>query len=591
MLDPDNSAASPAFNLSELQQLLLGSFGGHQTGSLSALVERLRNTNEIPSTLRTPRSQLQVVQELLQTQHQATPLNAVPAGNPTRQQLQCIMNALACYENQPTSHPQHLTPEATLAYHEAQQALHVDQPVNAAALPILATHRSRPAANVTDAQRRLAYHTAGQLRPQLAHHAVFTASPAQRMNILLHLHSLTSSELQPSLPLTRSDLALFINQRDDNASSRLNYLQIMTATLRGSPNAVIVNQINALLSTQLASNISFAQVLVPHATEHISEAALLGTFNNLTPEAQQLFLLKWSRAILQISQLITSELAQASQLPSTSRPVPPSSRPTSSQQQQGPQVTPATDKAQPLTPNQQIINECRRTLERACGYEGVLRELDRKALEMSAFGFNPAPTEKFAELVNEGKKLLNKLNSHMPILLEDAQLIKEIQLAYASVLNAMLLGDIFSKINQKDQNPPPLSVKFAYYHSILAYIQNAPHPWDIDAIYQKINALFNKFSDVTDKHYHITTIPLERFTLADVPLNSRITLPHNYCLKALGLPPDANNAETSQAYKRLCLQHHPDKNLDNLEQANEMFLRLQIVAASLKGNSPSNSWC
>ncbi|MGL5335612.1 MAG: hypothetical protein ACRC9R_05645, partial [Enterovibrio sp.] len=508
MQTPNHSTAASSFNLNELQLFLLGSFREHQTGSLAALVEQLRNTTETPRTLQPPRSQLQMVQQQLQAQYEATPIDAVPTGEPTRQQLSRMIRAITCYEHQSSAQSQRLILEAEQATLEAQQALHVNQPANLSMLSILANHRNRSTAPITQTQQRSACHAAGLLRPLLARHSVFTASPEQRNNLLLHFHTLINSELQPSFPLNLSDLALFFNQRDDSGgNSRLNYLQIMTASLRGSPNAAIVSQINALLSETLTDNISFEQVLVPQAPAHLSEAALLGVLNNLTPNAQQLFLLKWSRAILQICQLVTREIAQirtpAQTSPPPSSPTSPSSPSlpsspissfTSAQQPLSPPVTPVprADRAQSPTPTQKIIAECRQKLEQACGYDGVLREFERRSVEMSAFECNRVSAVQFARLVDEGKKLLNELNHHMPIiLLEDASLAEQIHSAFALVLNTMLLGDIFSKINRKDQKLPSSSVKFTYYRSILAFLQHSAHPWDIDAIYKQVKDIFN----------------------------------------------------------------------------------------------------
>lgn len=49
----------------------------------------------------------------------------------------------------------------------------------------------------------------------------------------------------------------------------------------------------------------------------------------------------------------------------------------------------------------------------------------------------------------------------------------------------------------------------------------------------------------------------------------------------LGLERSASNAEIQKAYKRLALRHHPDKNLENREQAEETFKRISKAYAVL----------
>ncbi|MGL6175601.1 MAG: hypothetical protein ACRC1U_01205, partial [Vibrionaceae bacterium] len=304
MRSSDHTSPSPVFSLNELQQLVAGEFGGYQTGSLQALVERLRNTAETPSTL-PRRSQLQTVQQRLLAQYDAAPENSAPNGEPTRQQLQQVISEIASYECQPSLSPQ----RPTLAPACAQQG---EPPRETAAS---ATQNERAAASsitTTSAQQRAAQDAVAQLKPLLANHTVFTASPEQRVNLLLHLHTLMNSELRFAPPQTQSELASFINQRG-NASSRLDYLQIMTAFLRGSPNTAITSQINALLNSQLAQNMTLEQILVPRAAGSMSGEAVLAQFADFTPEAKKLFLLKLARATLTICQLITSELAQTSQ--------------------------------------------------------------------------------------------------------------------------------------------------------------------------------------------------------------------------------------------------------------------------------------
>ncbi|MGL4826982.1 MAG: hypothetical protein ACRC24_05810 [Vibrionaceae bacterium] len=311
MLDHDHNLATRTLSLNELQQLLLGSFGEYRTGSFSTLMMRLRNTSETPRTQQQqPRSQLQVMQQFLQAQHAATPASGVTAGEPTRPQLESVIRAIACYEEQPAAQSQHPALNAAQAYREARQALHASQSSGTLALSILTNHRNRnrPTSNTTEQQRRSACEAAKQLRSLLADNHVFTANPKQRANLFLHFNTLIKSKLQSSLPRSTGELDLVVNTHDSyGESTRLNYLQIMTASLRGSPDVQIVREINSLLETELTSTITFAQVLVPHASDHMNGAAILKAFNKLTPNEKQLFLLKWSRATLKICQLVNRE--------------------------------------------------------------------------------------------------------------------------------------------------------------------------------------------------------------------------------------------------------------------------------------------
>ncbi|MGL6176473.1 MAG: hypothetical protein ACRC1U_05710, partial [Vibrionaceae bacterium] len=207
-----------------------------------------------------------------------------------------------------------------------QEEMQVEEMLQEDALPEEALHEDmlqeemqRPESPVfdlviaaTSAQRCSTYDAVAQLKPLLADHTIFTATPERRENLLLHLHSLIGSELLSALPCTQSELAAFICQCDGN-SSRLDFLQIMTAFLRGSPNSAFVTQIETLLNTQLNENMTFEQVLVPSAPNSISGDAMLAQLAELTPEEKALFLLKLSRATLIICQLIICELAQIRQ--------------------------------------------------------------------------------------------------------------------------------------------------------------------------------------------------------------------------------------------------------------------------------------
>lgn len=54
----------------------------------------------------------------------------------------------------------------------------------------------------------------------------------------------------------------------------------------------------------------------------------------------------------------------------------------------------------------------------------------------------------------------------------------------------------------------------------------------------------------------------------------------------LGIPKDADNKAISEAYKRMALKNHPDKNPDNVEEANQRFIQIsqayQVLSDSNK---------
>ena len=45
----------------------------------------------------------------------------------------------------------------------------------------------------------------------------------------------------------------------------------------------------------------------------------------------------------------------------------------------------------------------------------------------------------------------------------------------------------------------------------------------------------------------------------------------------LGVPKDADLAAIKKAYKKLSLKHHPDKNPNNKEQAEEIFKKISYA--------------
>lgn len=341
MLNPDAlSASSSAFSTVELRQLLNGQFGEHNANGFADLIKILHNTPEIPvtqapaglqtvanaqfeSSERPARTQLQVVQERLQAQYDATPEHDLAKGELDRPLLQQIIKSIAYHKEKLSTQPQSLDPEVIQGSISLQQGIIVSEPpqtlVPVQQEEILQEEMQRPESPLLDstsaaasAQRCSTHDAVAQLKPLLADHTMFTATPERRENLLLHLHSLISSELLPALPRPQSELAAFICPCDGTCS-RLDFLQIMTASLRGSPNPTFVTQIETLLNAQLNEDMTFEQVLVPHAPNSISGDAMLAQFAELTPEARELFLLKLSRATLIICKLITCELAQIRQ--------------------------------------------------------------------------------------------------------------------------------------------------------------------------------------------------------------------------------------------------------------------------------------
>jgi len=52
--------------------------------------------------------------------------------------------------------------------------------------------------------------------------------------------------------------------------------------------------------------------------------------------------------------------------------------------------------------------------------------------------------------------------------------------------------------------------------------------------------------------------------------------------KVLGVSRDATEAEVTKAYRKLALKHHPDKNQDNKEEAEEKFKRVTEAYDTLR---------
>ncbi|MGL6176472.1 MAG: hypothetical protein ACRC1U_05705 [Vibrionaceae bacterium] len=104
-----NHCKSPAFSAVELRQLLNGQFGEHNVKDFAALIKLLHNTPEIPVTqepagsqavapIRPARTQLQVVQERLQAQYEATPEHDLPKGALDRPLLQQVIKSIAYHK-------------------------------------------------------------------------------------------------------------------------------------------------------------------------------------------------------------------------------------------------------------------------------------------------------------------------------------------------------------------------------------------------------------------------------------------------------------------------------------------------------------
>ncbi|MGL4733676.1 MAG: J domain-containing protein [Enterovibrio sp.] len=389
------------------------------------------------------------------------------------------------------------------------------------------------------------------------------------------------------------------------------------------------------------------QILVPRSAGSMSGEAVLAQFADFTPEAKKLFLLKLARATLTICQLITSELAQASQAvrtSSSSTETSPSATPepfgpaeqTDSEDESPPQSTevtpvielatqqPSADavteagldemNAAPTSPEEPDIATAnsapinRRSLSRsfsklfrhkaddeaikqalikklddACRRNGVIQELERKRIEMSAFRYNPMSKKDFAKKLEDGKALLEQFNQNMHLLQDDNELFYRFLKVFALVLHTKLLDEMFAPSHREDVGLSLGFVSLPHYQTILSFLENAAPPWDFDVIYQKIKDFFNAVHiENIDENIPEQIIEIELFTLADVSLNPNAKLPNNYYLKALGLSPQATINEMRSAYKRLCLQYHPDKNSGDEAQATAMFLRLQIVATQLK---------
>lgn len=736
MLNPDAlSPSSPVFSAVELRRLLNGQFGEHNVKEFAALIKLLHNTPEIPvtqepvgsqaiATVGPARTQLQVVQERLQAQYEATPEHDLPNGAPDRLTLQQVIKSISYHEKKLSVQPQNLDPEVTQGSLNLQQSILVNGPsqilasvlqeetqqeemqvgemLQEDALLEEALHEDMPqeemqrpespvldpVAAATSAQRCSAYDAVAQLKPLLADHTIFAATPERRENLLLHLHSLISSELLSAPPCTQSELAAFICQCDGN-SSRLDFLQVMTAFLRGSPNSAFVTQIETLLNAQLNENMIFEQVLVPHAPNSISGDAMLAQLAELTPEARELFLLKLSRATLIIYKLITCELAQirqgaeisplaeastgttpeppsytdsesedksptpstefislvdseaeeqplsrrlgSAETPTRTTPVPPSPEHDESEEDEpaaqsvgftqianleeqshrpneaeaGVEDAPAegvsgssTSAPTGSVPKVSIfkrvvyavfkkrgtgesmnVRKCRKKIDDANKKDGIVAKLRHMSFMAHNFSANAMQEEEDKNTLIEAKKLLVKLNSYVPAVLQEnnTELVEGIRLIFATTLNAQLMQEM-NKNNNLHNRPATLSMHLVYYNVILTYLEDLPLPWVYDVVYQSVRGFTYSFNDVKSGR----TIPLGDFELADVPLNPTIELPHSYYLAALGLPPSATETQARSAYKTLCLKYHPDKNLEDPARAHEMFLRLQIVAASLK---------
>ncbi|MGL5250669.1 MAG: J domain-containing protein, partial [Enterovibrio sp.] len=225
------------------------------------------------------------------------------------------------------------------------------------------------------------------------------------------------------------------------------------------------------------------------------------------------------------------------------------------------------------------VQKCRKKIADANKSDGLVAKLRLMSFIAHNFSANAMEEAEDQKTLIKAKELLVKLNSYMPAVLQENQteLVEQFRLIFATTLNAQLMQEM-NKNNSVQSRPVTLSSHLIYYNMIYAYLEDLPLPWDHDAVYQSIRDLTYSVKDEKSG----ITIPLKDFKLADVPLNTKIKLPHSYCFAALGLPPDATEAQVREAYKTLRFKYHPDKNLEDQAKAQEMFLRLQIVAKSLK---------
>ncbi|MGL6176536.1 MAG: J domain-containing protein, partial [Vibrionaceae bacterium] len=210
---------------------------------------------------------------------------------------------------------------------------------------------------------------------------------------------------------------------------------------------------------------------------------------------------------------------------------------------------------------------------------GVLSRIERKVTEMNAFHYNNLSERQFDALLNEGKELLAQLSSSVQLWQEDEALLEKVHNSYVMVLSLKLLGEKTST-DKNTLGSTSCSMKCIYERSISALVKGSPLPWDFDSIYTKIQALFNRADGSASATRPL--IDFEKMVLEDVPLDSSLKLPRTCCLRLFGLPSQAEDEEIRSAYRRLCLQYHPDKNPDNPEHAKGMFLRVQIVASLLR---------
>ncbi|MGL5251481.1 MAG: J domain-containing protein [Enterovibrio sp.] len=236
----------------------------------------------------------------------------------------------------------------------------------------------------------------------------------------------------------------------------------------------------------------------------------------------------------------------------------------------------------PMTPE-----KIRKKLDKAWDDGGAFPEIAHRASEMRLRGHLPSAPANVKDMLDkfaEGKKVLAKFNVYAQVWKDDRELTDKIRNTCAVLLNALLWNENLDSA-RKEAGLSHWPTNLLHKSMISSYLQGFPSPWDIDSMYNKIKTLLDGIdcsAFTVQESQSVAEVELDAFSLADVSLNSTTRLPRACCLKALELTSQAEEEEVVEAYMRLCLQYHPEKNLDNPEYAEKMFWRLQIVASSLR---------